>query len=104
MDENIYSYIVFSYLRSKTHKRLKERFLIGRNRTARFVLFGPIKKRSFNLLCVLDLFFRTLAVNSVSDFFRSYDKSDFFFKANRCMSIFLVTVVCMTIAISMYIY
>ena len=35
---------------------------------ARFVLFRPIKKRSFNLLCVLDLFFRTLAVNSVSDF------------------------------------
>ena len=38
---------------------------------ARFVLFHPIKKqqRSFNLLCVLDLFFffRTLAVNSVSD-------------------------------------
>ena len=25
--------------------------------------------RSFDLLCVLDLFFRTLAVNSVSDFF-----------------------------------
>ena len=24
---------------------------------------------SFNLLCVLDLFFRTLAINSVSDFF-----------------------------------
>ena len=104
--------------RSKTHKKLKERFLIGRNRTkranfwgsplfqvtyhkktinstylvsvscseagsfchkvswivwfsvfllyvawkrrfprkfARFVLFRPIKKRSFNLLCVLDL-------------------------------------------------
>ena len=33
-----------------------------------FVLFHPIKKRSFNLLCVLDLFSRTLAVNSVSDF------------------------------------
>ena len=33
-----------------------------------FVLFRLIKKRSFNLLCVLDLFFRTLAVNSVSDF------------------------------------
>ena len=30
-------------------------------------LFRPIKKRSFNLLCVLDLLFRTLAVNSVSD-------------------------------------
>ena len=28
-----------------------------------------IKKRALNLLCVLDLFFRTLAVNSVSDFF-----------------------------------
>ena len=27
------------------------------------------QKRSFNLLCVLDLFFRKLAVNSVSDFF-----------------------------------
>ena len=36
---------------------------------ARFVLFRLIKKHSFNLLCVLDLFFRTLAVNSVSDFF-----------------------------------
>ena len=35
-----------------------------------FVLFCPIKKRSFNLLSVLDLFFRTLAVNSVSDFFK----------------------------------
>ena len=35
---------------------------------ARFVLFRPIKKRSFNLLFVLDLFFRTLAVNSVSVF------------------------------------
>ena len=35
---------------------------------APFVLFHPIKKRSFNLLCVLDLF-RMLAVNSVSDFF-----------------------------------
>ena len=43
--------------RSKTHTRLKERFLLGRNCTfARFVLFRPIKKRSFNLLCVLDLF------------------------------------------------
>ena len=41
----------------------------GRSRKfARFVLFRPIKKRSFNLLCVWDLFFRTLAVNSVSDF------------------------------------
>ena len=35
---------------------------------ARFVLFRIIKRRSFNLLCVLDLFFRTLTVNSVSDF------------------------------------
>ena len=35
---------------------------------ARFVLFRPVKKRSFNLLRVLDLFSRTLAVNSVSDF------------------------------------
>ena len=93
----------------KTHKRLKERFLIRQNRTKRakslffklrttiqqktvkptyllsvwcheagerkkpqkfshFVLFHLIKKHSFNLLCVLDLFFRTLAVNSVSDF------------------------------------
>ena len=34
-----------------------------------FVLFRLIKKRSFNLLCVLDLFFRTPTVNSVSDFF-----------------------------------
>ena len=38
---------------------------------ARFVPFRLIKKRSFNLLCVLDLFFRTLAVNSVSDFFKN---------------------------------
>ena len=40
--------------RSKILKRLKERFLIERNRTKRasFVLFCPIKKRSFNLLCV----------------------------------------------------
>ena len=36
-------------------------------RFARFVLFRQTKKRSFNLLCVLDLFFRTLAVYSVSD-------------------------------------
>ena len=36
---------------------------------AHFVLFRLIKKRSFNLLCISDLFFRTLAVNSVSDFF-----------------------------------
>ena len=36
---------------------------------ARYVLFHPIKKRSFNLLCVLDLFFTTLAVNSVPEFF-----------------------------------
>ena len=36
---------------------------------ARFVPFRPIKKRSFNLLCVLDLPFRTLAVNSVLDFY-----------------------------------
>ena len=37
---------------------------------ARFVLFRPIQNRFFNLLCVLNLFFfRTLAVNSVSDFF-----------------------------------
>ena len=50
--------------RSETHKKLEEHFLIGRDRTkrakfhkcARFVLFRPIKKRSFNLLCVLDLF------------------------------------------------
>ena len=31
-------------------------------------MFRLIKKRSFDLLCVLDFFFRTLAVNSVSDF------------------------------------
>ena len=37
-----------------------------------FVLFRLIKNRSFNLLCVLDLFFRTLAVNSGSDFFLSF--------------------------------
>ena len=115
--------------RSKTHKRLNERFFIGQNRTkhatfwgsplfqasyniktekqtinstylvsvgcgrlaegkghetvfmlyvawkkglpwkfACFALFRPIKKHCFYLLCVLDLFFRMLAVNSVSDF------------------------------------
>ena len=36
---------------------------------ARFVLFRLIEKRSFNLLCVLDLFFTAVAVSSVSDFF-----------------------------------
>ena len=35
---------------------------------AHLVLFCPIKKRSFILMCVLDFFFRTLAVNSVSAF------------------------------------
>ena len=35
-------------------------------------LFHQIKKCPFNLLCVLDLFFRMLAVNSVSDFFFSF--------------------------------
>ena len=58
--------------RSKTHKRLKERFLIRRNRTNRtpacFVLFRLNEKCSFNLVCVLDLFFKMLAVNSVSAF------------------------------------
>ena len=34
---------------------------------ARFVLSHPMQMRSFNSLCVLYLFFRTLAVNSVSD-------------------------------------
>ena len=38
---------------SEKHKRLKDRFLIRRNRTKTIRL---IKKRSFNLLCVLDLF------------------------------------------------
>ena len=40
---------------------------------AQFVLFRPIKKCSccFNLLCVLDPFFRMLAVKSVSGFFFS---------------------------------
>ena len=40
---------------SKTHKRLKERILITRNLTkrARVVRFRLIKKRSFNLLCVV---------------------------------------------------
>ena len=111
------------HTRSKTHKRLKEGFLIRRNSTKRanfrvsplfqatyniknrktnnsshryiqckkqknkplilscvscmreagrrtalkICTFCPIKKRSFNLLCVLDLFLRMLAVNSVSD-------------------------------------
>ena len=54
--------------RSKTHKRLKECFLSGWNRTQsanfrgwfpqkceHFVLFRPIKKRFFNHLGVLDL-------------------------------------------------
>ena len=34
-------------------------------------LFQASKKRSFNLLCVLDFFFRTLGVNPVSHFFKS---------------------------------
>ena len=46
--------------RSKTHKRLKERFLIIF--MFRFVLFRIIKKRSFSLLCVLDL--QSLTVKS----------------------------------------
>ena len=44
---------------SKTHKRLKERVFIG-HETGQNVQIKcekrPIKKRSFNLLCVLDLF------------------------------------------------
>ena len=39
----------------------------GQNRT-RFVLLRPMKKRSFNLLCVFGSFFRTQAVNAVSHF------------------------------------
>ena len=42
---------------------------------ARFTLFRSIKKRAFHLLCVLDLFFRTLAVNSVSDYLRCQPSS-----------------------------
>ena len=41
---------------------------VGCQEAARFVLFRLIKKRSFNLLFVFGSFFRTLAVNSVSDF------------------------------------
>ena len=44
---------------SKTHKRLKKCFLkrgLPQN-CARFVLFRPIKKRSFNFLCFWDLVF-----------------------------------------------
>ena len=37
-----------------------------------FCLFRPNKKRSFNLLCVLDLFFRTLAVNCFRFFFQAW--------------------------------
>ena len=85
--------IIFKYAltRAKTHKRLKECFLIGQNRmklanfwgspffqatyniktgekkqfnlslkkrtSSNICLFWPIKMHSFNLLCVLDLFF-----------------------------------------------
>ena len=42
-----------------------------------FALFHPVKKRSLNLLCVLDLFFRTLTANSCSDFFSPvFDKKE----------------------------
>ena len=65
-----------SFVRSKTHKRLKEslfdKMKQDKKSEARFILFHFIKKRSFNLLCVFGSFFRTLSVNSVSDF-------DFFF-------------------------
>ena len=49
-----------------------------------FVLFHPIKKSSFNLLCVLDLslffflFFRTLAVNSAYFSYLSFFRFFFF--------------------------
>ena len=36
-------------------------------------MFRPIEKRSFDLLCVWDLLFRTLAVNSVSDYLAHVD-------------------------------
>ena len=49
-------------------------------------------KRSFNLLCVLDLFFRMLAVNSVSDFFFFFflvgqDKTVHTLYAGMCLSL-----------------
>ena len=50
------------FFKSKTHTRVNGRFLIGRNRTkrsrfSRFVLFRPIKKRSFNFF-VFWIFFQ----------------------------------------------
>ena len=77
--------------RSKTHKRLKERFLIRPNRTkhARFVLFCLIKKRSFDLLCVLDLSFPTTNINldlliekwkNIHCWSKSYKVCKFYFK------------------------
>ena len=76
------------YKSFKTHKRLKERFLIRRNRTKRaifdviiFFKLRTIQQKTVKptYLCPLGArklaegkahFFRTLAVNSVSDFSR----------------------------------
>ena len=61
--------------RSKTHKRLKERILIERNRTKRANFRGsplrPINKCSFNLLCVLDLFSELWQSTLFQIFFKS---------------------------------
>ena len=51
-----------------------------------FVLFRLIQKHSFNLLCVLDLFFRMLAVNSVSDLYKK--KKVMFFTMESCDHVF----------------
>ena len=60
-----------------------------------FVLFRPIKKRSFNILFVLDLFFRTLAVNSVSDFFSLRTQSSF----SRSRSLSVSLSVCLSVSV-----
>ena len=64
----IFDVIIFFELRTIQQKTVKPTYLTLNQRL--------IKKRSFNLLCVLDLFFRTLAVNSVSDFPYSWQEND----------------------------
>ena len=74
----IFDVIIFFKLRTIQQKTIKPYFLLYCTQFEKedylenlqfFVLFCHIKKRSFNLLCVLDLFSRTLAVNSVSDYY-----------------------------------
>ena len=52
----IFDVIIFFELRTIQKKTVKPTYLcpLGARKLARFVLFRLIKKRSFNLLCVLD--------------------------------------------------